>query len=124
MENENEYVKDKKVVITGVSINLNQGDADQTIRQIRFQTDDGKDITWKPRVLNEEHQSGILVQQMQPMKLNQLPSLVKQIGERIKSGKPVNALVSYAVFTKDVDGEEKSYRFIRSLKTLESWKIQ
>lgn len=118
MENENEFVMDRKVKVTEVGIRADN----EEVQQVRIKTDIGH-ITWKPKVLNETFEKGIVVSSMVRMKKDQLPQKILDIAQKVQEKGSCDVKVSYATFTKEVDGEEVTYRFIRSEKTLDHWEI-
>lgn len=120
MEQENEYVKEKEVEITAITIELEKGN--EEVRRIRFESD--KDITWKPKIQKEEFEDGIKIQKTVQMKKDEIPTLIKDIAKKISKEGKVKIKASYSIYnTENSEGDSVSYRYITSEKTLNSWII-
>lgn len=119
-QNENEYVKDVEVEITGIEKVLTQDH--KAIAQFRFSTTKGV-VTWKPKIPKEEYQDGIKETKSILMPKDDIPEKIKEMGKKIASDGKVKAKISYSIFAKEVDGEEQEYRFIRGRKTFDEWEL-
>lgn len=119
-QGENDYVKDAEVTLKNIRIDKMDG---ERIGKITFETEKGN-ITWKPKVDHKEFQNGMEIHEKLIMKVSELPEKLLKIASTLQEKGTLRLKVSYALFTTERDGEEVTYRYIPSLKVLDTqWEL-
>lgn len=116
-----EIIKDREVRIGEVNVQPFYNDAER-VQRIVFKTDQG-DITFKPKMLEEEHRGGIKYTKLVHCKVDELPEIVKRIGVLIASRGLTITKATYMAGTMEKDGQEVMYRFVQGEKMLEQWEV-
>jgi len=124
MQNENKSsVVDGEIVVTAVNLELDKFDA-SNIRKIRINTDVG-DITWKAEKTISKFINGFPTKSIGNITIDDVPEKLKQIQDACTKHGKCKVTAKYKVLeTKDAEGNDLKYRFIRSAKFLDSWHIQ
>ena len=117
---QNEFAEKVEVTLKNIRVDMFDGEA---IKKITFETDKGN-VTWKPKVDKKTFQGGLELHNLEAMKITAIPDKLAKMASGVQDEGTVDLEICYAIFNKEVDGEEVSYRYIQSLKTFDKWIIK
>lgn len=122
MDKEKDYVEGAEIQVSGVSVNTNPRDPEEIFRVV-IEFNEGKQVTWKPKIKKEEFKDGIKIVNTVPMKLSELPSKLKQIGKIVNMKGFCKVKASYNVWNTEKDGNPITYRFVQGLNPFDKWEV-
>lgn len=118
-----EFAKEIDVVCTGVEVEINTQNI-QEVRRVRFVTDKGN-VTWKPKMSQENFKDGIKFLSRIPLLVDDLPGKIKDIAKIIQEKGKLAMTISYSIMsTTNAENEPVQYRFITSEKTFNDWVLK
>jgi len=114
-----ENITQAQIILTGIKLEM---EAEEKIKRLAFETNKGT-ITWKPMVEKKVFQQGFEVFRRVQMSFEELPEKLQAWANILQKEGKMHIIANYTVMTVEKDGEEVSYRFITSEKTLNTWEV-
>jgi len=114
--------KTKTEPVKDVEFTINKMEFEVRKSRLVMETSKGR-ITVKPMKETTESVRGLIVKGKSPMTINDLPERVFELIRIINEKGSVKVKGSYQCFDAEKDEEVITYRFLNSIKQLESWEI-